>query len=233
MSPARSMSCLSQNPPVIIADCHAAIELIPLSGDPRHAYQDPFFQLLRTTRDILTPAAFRSGRCLVHVNEAIPRQERSALSLPKPSTRYTPAWPTARDLAEDILQNCPMTASGHETTRLGWALTESWIDDHKYLCKVLIRGLPREMPRMSPTNGDVVYIEGEFGGMYNLYEGPRPGWRPILSSGLVGPPLQWGHKGLVSSRNRKNRTPSSHSSGTVDADPSLQGRRNVDAIPLL
>lgn len=146
MPPVRSMSCLSHNPPVIIADCHAAIELIPHSGDPRHAYQDPFFQLLRTTRDILTPAAFRSGRCLVLVNEAIPLQEGWALSSPKLSTRCTPVWPTARDLAEAILQDCPMTASGHETTRLGWALTESWIDDHNHLYKVLIRGVPRGMP---------------------------------------------------------------------------------------
>jgi len=229
--PVRSMSCRSQNPPVIIADCHAAIELIPPSGALRlaHDAHQCYFQLLSTRRDILIPAAFRSGRCLILVNEAAPHEVWE--SLPKLSTRYSPVWPTARDLAEEIMQKCPMTANGRETTRLGWALTESWIDNYKYLHQVLIREMPQGTPSMSPKDSDMVHIQGEFGGMYNLYEAPRPRLRPILSSGPLGPPLQWGHKGLSSSRNRKNRTPLSHGSGTVDADPSLQSRSNMEATP--
>ncbi|MCJ1245520.1 hypothetical protein MMC30_002724 [Trapelia coarctata] len=183
-------------------------DLIP-SLDPKltpPADQHPHFQLAGTTRDILIPAAFRSGNCLVLVNEAMPLPEGWTISSPKlASTKYTLMWPIARKLAEEIMHKCPTTANGHETTSLGWALEESCIEDDKYFYKVLIREAPQIVRNVPRTYGDMLYVPGEFGGMYNLYKAAGPRLRPVLSSGQLGPPLQWSQKGLSSPRQRKNR----------------------------
>jgi len=136
--PVRPMSCMPQHPPVTIADCHATIALIPDTVQPLNAIlthpidNHPYFQLRDTTGDILIPAAFHPGGCLVPVNEAMPLPEGWTLSSPRlASTKYTPVWPTARKLAETVMQKCPTIVNGHETTSLGWALTESWIEDYR------------------------------------------------------------------------------------------------------
>ena len=231
MPPVRPMSCIAQHPPVTIADCHAAIRTIPWNDPVLDSTatgpvdQYPYFQLPGTRRDIQIPAAFLSGSCLVLVNEAMPLPEGWTLSSPKlASTKYTPVWSTSRKLAEEIMQKCPMTANGHETTYLGWALTESWIEDCNYFYKVLIRGTPSVMPSTS-AYGDMVHIQGEFGGMYNLYEASGARLRPVTGRGQLGPPIQWGQKRRPLPRTRRNRSWSSsllRGSGTLDAVPSRQ-----------
>ena len=151
------ISCFYQDPPQqALADCRAAINLIPngvkdLHLDPTKL--DPLdknerrpISLYRrpssSQRKYFLPAAFHSGSCMVLVRSAQqhgarpePPEEKLAYAM------YFKLWPNVRRMADRILRICPrQTPENHSW--FGGLQTWTWLQRWQFWYYVTVRWAP-------------------------------------------------------------------------------------------
>lgn len=155
-----------------IADCYAAARLVSEAalGQPK-----PFL-----------PAAFRSGDCLLLVQQG-PYEPRVQSISPHLMSTYSPLWLNVRTVAENILQTCAANPHRHHGVQLGSQVTSTSRGGFPYHYIVSLNSAPHDMLH----NVQLWTLQGAFGGTYHVYEGsagslPRNGASRSPLSGNTG-----------------------------------------------